>query len=167
MICSQNEIASMLYKASVGSGRSVGLAQDIARAGVWLCCNGHQGVAVTLEHLRSEPRNPSWPAMLEIVAAGASSETTIDGVGDALMLQAMAAVLGSDNEIGYEVQILGELAKVSCGPAQANEVAESLGPIDVPDSDVAAARELAARTYVPATDGSRIKGAGAGLTDND
>lgn len=40
-------------------------------------------------------------------------------------------------------------------------------PVDVDDEAFSRLSVLAARTYVPATEASRLSGAGAGLTDND
>lgn len=42
-----------------------------------------------------------------------------------------------------------------------------LGPVDIADEIWEALSGFAHRTYVPATEASRLKGAGAGLTDND
>ena len=41
------------------------------------------------------------------------------------------------------------------------------GPVDIDDEIWEGLSALAHRTYVPATEASRLKGAGAGLTDND
>ena len=167
MICSTNEITALLYKAAVGSGRLVGLAQDIARAGTWLCTNGQDGVAATLAYLRRPPEEPSWPVLLGLLAAGVESETTFSDVGDGLMLGAMATTLGSDSEVSYDIEISDGHATISCRPGATSNQASFAGAIEVDDRDVASAAELAARTYVPASDASRIMGAGAGLTDND
>jgi hypothetical protein len=167
MMCSVNEITSLLYKAAVGSGRTVGLAQDIARAGAWLCSCGQEGVAVTLDYLHSVPRDPSWPAVLGLVAAGVESQATITDVGDGLMLEAMATVLGFDAEVGYEIRNIDGVATISCRPAVGVEQPRFGGAVTVSDLDVAAATDLAARTYVPASDVSRLKGAGASINDND
>ncbi len=167
MICSVNEVTSLLYKAAVGSGRSVGLAEDIARAGAWLCTRGQDGVAVTLNYLRSTPREPSWPVILGLVAAGVETEATIVDAGDGLMLGAMAAILGSDAEVVYETRNIDGVATISCRRGADIEQLRIGGAVTVSDLDVAAVTDLAARTYVPASDASRLKGAGAGLTDND
>jgi len=42
-----------------------------------------------------------------------------------------------------------------------------LGPVDIADEIWEALSAFAHRTYVPASEASRLKGAGAGLTDND
>ena len=41
------------------------------------------------------------------------------------------------------------------------------GPVDIADEIWEALSAFAHRTYVPASESSRLKGAGAGLTDND
>lgn len=167
MICSVNEITALLYKASVGSGRSVGLAQDISRAGAWLCTNGHDGVAVTIRYLATNEQEPSWPVLLGLVAAGVHDKVTIIDVGDGLMLGALANVLGPDSEITYEIHQIDRITTVSCRPGYTSPNSYPIRAVEVNDSDLATASKLASRTYVPASDASRMKGAGSGLTDND
>lgn len=58
---SQNEIVGMLHKASIGAGFPVGLAEDISRAGAWLCAKGYDGVGAVLSSINNgmvKPVNP-------------------------------------------------------------------------------------------------------------
>jgi len=68
----------------------------------------------------------------------------------------------------------GIAGTVLVSPAAASEpalqtVTHSLrtGPVDIADEIWEALSAFAHRTYVPASESSRLKGAGAGLTDND
>ena len=50
---SLNEIETTLVKAARGLGQAIGVAEDLARAGVWLCRLGCDGVSVVLACLES------------------------------------------------------------------------------------------------------------------
>ena len=50
---SLNEIETTLVKAARGSGQPIGIAEDLARAGVWLCRLGCDGVSVVLASLEA------------------------------------------------------------------------------------------------------------------
>lgn len=50
---SLNEIETTLVKAARGVGHSLGVAEDLAGAGIWLCRLGLDGVAVVLDCLES------------------------------------------------------------------------------------------------------------------
>lgn len=60
----------------------------------------------------------------------------------------------------------GDLA-ISLIPSKDNSTDMPAKPIEVADQTWTALEALAAKTYVPASEASREKGAGAGLTDND
>ena len=51
---SRNEILSTAIKAARGAGHPVGLAEDMARAALWLCANEFDGVGALMSELRSE-----------------------------------------------------------------------------------------------------------------
>ncbi|MEM9357390.1 MAG: DUF3726 domain-containing protein [Pseudomonadota bacterium] len=46
-----NEIEMALLKAARGAGHSIGVAEDLARAGIWLCRLGCDGVSLVLDCL--------------------------------------------------------------------------------------------------------------------
>ena len=50
---SLNEIEMTLLTAARGAGRSIGVAGDLARAGVWLCRLGFDGVSVAIDTLEA------------------------------------------------------------------------------------------------------------------
>ncbi len=72
MRVSFNEIETMLYKAGMGAGLPVGVAQDVASAGCWLSQAGVDGVAVTLQLLArgQEAREEGRERILDEAAKG-------------------------------------------------------------------------------------------------
>lgn len=167
MICSQNEITALLYKAAVGSGICVGLSQDLAAAGAWLCSQGEPGVAITLNAF--DKNVTSWCAALDLLASGASAEVVVLAPVDQELLGALAHIAGATYELRYTIvaRLEGDVL-IGCKPAVAAKVVEP-GPVEVDLADIKRAETLSHRTYVPATAASRLAGAGAGagLTDND
>ena len=63
---SQNEIFGMSVKAARGAGHPMGLAEDMARATLWLCQNHFDGIGVLITELRLE----SGPVQYETSSAG-------------------------------------------------------------------------------------------------
>ena len=62
-----------------------------------------------------------------------------------------------------------QIAPLASSALDASKITHSScwGPVDIADEIWEALSAFAHRTYVPATEASRLKGAGAGLTDND
>ena len=206
-----NELQSLLRKAAIGAGYSVGHAMAIASAGVWLgrrrfsVCDivyravsggpresvvrsvdgvsvfeaaragvdgvagvdlliaGVAGDAVTLEEL-DEPT-------LLIGLAGVAADA--HGVGFALGTEASSVVIGGGSEIAAaHVQFAGgETVVLRLRPdlsgVDGAVLASRYDPAVTADGSWTRIEQLAHRTYVPASDASRLSGAGAGLTDND
>ncbi|MGY9072246.1 MAG: DUF3726 domain-containing protein [Acidimicrobiales bacterium] len=76
------------------------------------------------------------------------------------------------SEVGQEIPRQIEIVRIddtgaSAGAPEVEAHADLPAGIDVDEDAWNEALQLAAKTYVPATLESRIKGAGAGLTDND
>ena len=185
MICSLNEISAMLRKAAMGSGFPVGLADAIAAAGVWLCANDLDGVAAALDAVDGgydpavrvvrEDRTVTFRdarvgrcgvSVFELLAAGSADRVVVEDPDSPLLLEGMAGVAGSTfalsngdgaNRVSIEVEL--------SAPSDAQGARSTAVEVDA--QAWAAAGELAARVYVPATEESRLSGAGAGLTDND
>ena len=72
---------------------------------------------------------------------------------------------------GFEGEVATSIAAgASLKPSVASQPAgrtPGSGPVDIDGEVWEALGQFAHRTYVPATEASRLKGAGAGLTDND
>ena len=169
-------VCDIVYRAVSGGPReSVVRAVDgvtvfeAARAGVDgvagldLLLAGVAGDAVTLEDL-DEPR-------LLIGLAGVAAKA--HGVGFAIGAETNEIVIGGGSEIaaahvqfaGGETVVLrlrSDLSGVDDGA-----LASRYDPAATADDSWTRIEQLAHRTYVPASDASRLSGAGAGLTDND
>lgn len=210
MICSLNEIASMIKKAAVGSGFPVGLADSLAGSAVWLCERDADGVGAALDVITAGFRPGTvretggsllqvsgvdvgryGPSLFELIVAGDCERVEIVDPDAPLLLLGLAGVVSDASGTAFELSTEAGLSIiVSSGsitvPAtfqdrvgrititSAVEVRRDRRPdltrrsgIEVDDRLWAAATTLAARTYVPATEASRLRGAGAGLDDND
>jgi hypothetical protein len=212
VICSLNEIGSTLRKAAVGSGYPVGLAADIAAAGVWLCARDLDGVDAVLSSIGSgfesdtdwEPDGMflqvgdasigrSGTSFLELLVAKEIDRVVVERADSPLLLVGLAGVVAGASETRVELSVGSGLTVVvsprtvhstegvvgiESGPiniveidergnGEATEPLPTIHGVEVSEQQLAVAMELAARTYVPATEVSRMSGAGAGLSDND
>jgi hypothetical protein len=86
--------------------------------------------------------------------AGASVTCGTDGS------VAVSGALTGVTPIGIEIMF-------GAGPSGDRPLSEKLEPVEVDDALWQELQAFAARTYVPASEQSRLKGAGAGLRDND
>lgn len=170
MICSQNEITAVLYKAAIGSGLSVGLAQDLAKVGAWLCSTGRPGLGLSLDAMDSDIG--AWCSSFDLLASEAVKEVKLQAPVSLELLEGFAHLAGSNYELTYNVEPDQDGgAIVTCTPLASGS--EGIAPksqveqIEVDPKQLERAQSLAHKTYVPATDESRLSGAGAGLTDND
>jgi hypothetical protein len=121
-------------------------------------------------------------------------EVTLDAVDEPLLIAALAVVAARRYASGFAVTaqratltierdrrtdfaalenarsipiVLRRLDATAARPSRAMTPASRYDPEQVSDDGVAGLERLARMTYVPASDASRLKGAGAGLTDND
>ena len=130
------------------------------------------------------------PAALDLLAAGSGIDhVALQDLDSPLLLVGIAGVLTAEYRLTIELlagvkrfALVGpeglQLSMHVCKPG-ASIVAQRTTPnpplasvpivpaLDINDEAWSAITALAARTYVPATDESRLRGAGAGLTDND
>ena len=175
MRLSCNEIAALAVKAARGAGLPLGHAEDIGRAAVFLAHWGELDILITAlegEHVVRLPedgrvRNARaamiGPTAIDLVQAGEGTVTLRDvdapRLINALVEASPAGVVVSEAD--------GELILALDASRPVEDVPSHEGPVDVPQPVVDALGALAARTYVPATEASRLAGAGAGLTDND
>lgn len=159
MTRSLNELTGMIQKAARGADIPLGHADELANAGARLIASG--GDAGEVSRALQDPTGIAMkgPAIIDAVLAAGKEVILHDADTPALML-AMVAARGAD----VVARIDGIDVIVSPGQADGASVT---GPVTVPEEDWNIWSELAAKTYVPATEASRNAGAGAGLTDND
>ena len=190
MTMSLNEVEAMARKAARGAGLEWGLAEDAGRATRWLCAQGLDGVGVAVSVLigRSE-------ATCTIARGAALSDRAADLRNGPVNLQNIDAPLFLLPFAAWVARTLQTAVEVECDRCRALTDGRTLSMTgDFPDhasavslritnADLGAGRSpsrarptetdwaeleaLAKRTYAPATDESRLKGAGAGLSDND
>jgi len=186
VICSANEVGAMLKKAAVGLGFPVGLATDVAAAGVWLSTQGLDGVEAVLAgigqgfvpdfgwdadgpviHLCEAAIGRCGVSLFELLATGEVEVAVVEDADSPLLLIGLAGVVARATGVGFELSAgIGIVAADGAGGEAHADTAPIVG-IEVAEPQWALVSELAARTNVPATDLSRRAGAGALLDDND
>ncbi len=184
---SLGEVQSLALKATRGAGRSHGIAEEGAYATRWLIERGHDGagqLAALLE--ASDGTTASCP--LHLGAAWSDAGYVPEGPTDPvlcpmLLLPFLPSLCAEDH--GFSVQAGQAEARVStAGVLSGGGLPTSPGKVQVTrcappasgakltrarvdDATLAILTAFAARTYAPATEASRARGAGAGLSDND
>lgn len=179
MIASLNEVEGAVLKATRGAGYAWGLAEEAAQSARWLAGRGFDWLPQLLTVLEA-PHELSRPlidpaqrrvtadrpgrflcpirtgALLsDLLGSARTAPVTIaDPVAAPVLL--LPVVIGSSLEQALGLDVLSRAlsarapAAVRVDPAHWSRLAV-----------------LEARTYVPASDVSRLAGAGAGLIDND
>ena len=127
---SQNEVLSTAIKAARGAGHPVGLAEDMARAALWLCVNGFDGVGALMAELRSETgaieyengrdglvlKGASTACLavcaIDALAARMSQKAVLENVSNPLILLGICAC--GSRELGTKINV-GDWAQVTHG----------------------------------------------------
>ena len=148
----------MLRKAALGSGFPIGLADVISSAGVWLCVRDLDGIGAALEALDADS--------IMLLAGVAGVGATNSGVAFALIFDDASIIIDSQPLEASELPI-SERLEIEITEPRGQRFQPRRGAVTVDVDRWETICELAARIYVPATDESRLSGAGAGLTDND
>jgi len=214
---SSNEVQSLIRKAIIGSGFDTGIAEDVSRAGVWLCQHGYEGADIILDaigktqnSLAISKNNESYSfgdicvmskgtsiidTLIAQLATTKECEANLINIDSPLLLLAFAAITSEEHDIAFEVKFSDNDRTISI-PKDAHLMGNKIefkngcdGVIKcttldkksemfkaklVTESSISISTKtwhslqaLAAKTYVPASEASRLAGAGAGLTDND
>ncbi len=166
---SENEIAVMVTKAARGAGLPLGHAEILGGAAVWL-------------------GSDLSPLVRSLVNFGNPAFTSARGVFEGVVLANQAylghgeprSVLGMDEPsvacacAQNYAYLLGMQARCETNATAVTIVIEEgaranrpAGRFDIEDEVWDQLADMAARILVPATEASRLSGAGAGLTDND
>ncbi len=175
---SMNEINGLVLKAARGAGVPLGHCEDIASAAAYLAatdptaleclpdvlCAAQAGpvAEATGTQLRIKQGAMSLIAPVCVDALKSGYDTVIIENCEAhAIIFALCAVqdIGVDHAFeGMQLTLTRSDTPVAAPAVQAVTVSQALWD---------ALGDLAAKTYVPATEASRLAGAGAGLTDND
>lgn len=173
MKCSHNELASLIKKAAMGKGVPEGLAKETAFAA--LCLTDQKAetalAGLTSEHGWSVVKN--GPMFFDRAFMDLSSgqtdqiDETLDHVDCPDLLKGMAHAAAINYGLATNIVTNGNITTIQMRLGEPSLPPTHSGAIEVPFDVYQALNALAEKTYVPATAASRLKGAGAGLTDND
>ncbi len=192
MSWSLGEVKALATKAARGAGLPWGMADEASFAVHWLQANGAPGVAALANYLEWRDQSPSKPHELCPIHLGTAIMDADRGVSEWLgrvrqplllapfiarcspsgmalkwpdvMLVVSETGLTSD---ASRTLLLTDEAECSAAPATAQS-AERLNRVPETEAEaMARLNHFASRTYAPATEASRMSGAGAGITDND
>ena len=193
---SNNEVRALAVKAARGAGMHWGVAEEAGYAAFWLQFNGLPGVSALAGYLSSASSEELASANSDTCPIRAGIRIS-DGVDDSLMTDVnlhypllvlpflVHAVPGVISLKFSEIELIANVngvAEIQPGAnflvPSANVSTRSLD-VDItyarkqtrtPDKEaeaIAVLTEFAGKTYAPATEESRLMGAGAGLNDND
>jgi hypothetical protein len=181
VIVSRNEVHGVVRKAALGARLPGGTADDLANAASWMEARGLAALALALDYIqRGNAANQNIATFFDRIAVG-EQQVRIDQVD--LLLVGFAADAAMAYDLGFAVEWTG--ARVEIGPEGASQTGvdfsgpatisacvapAAMGKVDeivIVDEVWARANAMAAAYYVPATDASRLGGAGAGVNDND
>lgn len=163
MIVSRNEVESMCYRAALGVGLSHGLAEDAAVIGARLAQSRHDGLAIMLRALQGADASPvAAPVFRREAAAWRAAHPFVPAL-------AMGPIMADLRraEPGVEIAMAKTDEPAILDICLAPDATAEPSGIEAPDEIWRDLGRLAARTYVPASETSRLMGAGAGLSDND
>lgn len=181
MIRTLNEIESLVLKAARGAGIPLGHDEDLAAAARYLAGTAPEKlgeltaalpgphVIVTLTDNGTTIADArvamAGPMALDLIICG-KKQVCLTNLDAPAVFQAMVDLSIYNSRLKAVVDVDGRDVTLAASDT-ATAVPPQSGPVDVTDADWETWAIYAAKTYVPASDGSRISGAGAGLTDND
>lgn len=168
-----NEVAGMVQKAARGAGIPVGQAEDLGRVAAYLAATGTSVQPVTAALQETiDPVDVRWANdAIEVQQGAAALIGPI--IRDAFAMGCTTAELADVTHAPLVGAFLAEngVAQKWDGAtvtlSDTTVLPAKCGPVNIAAADWDIWSSLAARTYVPETEASRLAGAGAGLTDND
>lgn len=181
MICSRSEAFALLLKAGTGAGLPLGCAEDLAvamvvsPAPVWEVLPDALSGAFTINvpdeidgQLVYDRSRVALDGPAAIDAALCGQDVYLGNLDAPLILMMLARVAEEATDRSFEYLFDDEggvLLRVSDNPTTPFE--RPTDRAEIPDNVWGMLNILAAKTYVPESEASRVSGAGAGLTDND
>lgn len=192
MIVSLNEMVTVSYRAALGAGLGYGLAEDAAAAAARLatadtdvagtmlsalrCAEDCGPVALSLKNTdggvrlsadRPLPALRAGPAIADLLQTGRVSAVTVTLADDIGVVMAAIAAAGLEPVVRCEALAGRGCYRILLVAAGGAGPANPRTQISVTEENWRNLLVLAARTYVPASEVSRLRGAGAGLSDSD
>lgn len=185
ILLSYNEVQSIARKAARGAGFPHGAADDIGQAAVWLSARGVDAISVVVGTLAVQGVSVVLDgfAAIDALCCGERDDVPLLGGAESLLLLGFAGAAARETGLRLSLDFGGgdslSLTRLRDAAQLAPATLRLMPGCEDLDGDVArrpaaidaeayaAALVLAAKTYVPASDLSRTRGAGAGTTDND
>ena len=150
---SLNEYEALLNKAAVGSGLPWGIAEDAAACGAWFMSCGINKLDTWIDRLKD---NSFWIDYCKKIDQPDSNKlNNIFDLAASVYVQPDTNVKLDSYEWNGRELIVDGVKQIPSFRACLNERQFKI------------LNEHAHKTYAPATDESRLSGAGAGLSDND
>lgn len=175
---SLGEVEALCKKAARGAGLPWGLAEEAGFAARWLSAHGFDGAGLVLTDLEMGGST----LKLGVALADAPEAALIPSATVPPILAPFAAQIAhqrpciltlpdgcfsfdADGAVSHDAKS-GTLA-FAFGAARGGQVLQRRTRATVTEATLERLTDFAARTYAPATEASRLAGAGAGLSDND
>lgn len=173
MKVSFNELEARLKKAAKGAGLPWGLGEEFAKSLVWLAQRNVRldaWVADFLKDQKCSDQLAGWAYELDLRAV--ASEPHEPSVGEYWVWLGFQGRLAKiqNAELDFETVRVNPVSLELFGHSEAEYYTQSAAPILRADVSSALWNELEIfeyKTYAPESEASRLKGAGAGVTDND
>tara|TARA_Y100000746_G_scaffold215519_1_gene209692 strand:- start:70 stop:510 length:441 start_codon:yes stop_codon:yes gene_type:complete len=93
-------------------------------------------------------------------------EVVLQGLKWPALLRVLLITSQEKYGVFFEIEKIDEL-HLSIKLSEKNSLSKVGQPLSIPVSAIKSLEKMASKTYVPESDASRLKGAGAGLNDND
>lgn len=181
MIVSRNEVHGVLRKAGLGAKLPAGVADDLANAASWMEGRSLPALADALDYIDNyDATRPDLATVFDLIATG---QDAVDVEVATMLLIGFAAEAAGAYDMAFAINWRDGRAlvgadgiaiekQIKTGPAQVTQAGAPgatppVAEIHVTDGVWKRANEMAAAYYVPATEASRLGGAGAGVNDND
>ena len=150
---SLNEYETLLNKAAVGSGLPWGVAEDAAACGAWFMSFGVNELDTWIAYLND---NLFWIDYCKKIDQPKSNKlNNIFDLAASVYVNPDTVIKFNSYEWNIQGLIIDGVKQIPSYRACLNEKQFKI------------LNEYAYKTYAPATDESRLSGAGAGLSDND
>lgn len=164
MRVSRSEFEATVRKAARGAGWPPSLAEDLSRAAGALAATGGETALWAAVMIERDQRDllANTIAAFELSLVGETA-TIPASSASTLLLVACERLVGSEHHVGFDLESDGPDLKIVVTDEKPMKIVE----IFIPKIAWERLQALAHKSYVPASEASRIAGAGAGLTDND
>lgn len=176
---SMNEVFGMVLKAARGAGVPLGHCEDLAYAAAYIAATDPQSLDILPDVLGADHTAPACTSngdALQIsgpsvaLSAPMAADAIRAGYSEVRLTNVQAPTIVFGIFATFETAVTHHFD----GPDLVLTKSDAAPPPHVTQATVTVSDQLwqqlgdfAAKTYVPASDASRLAGAGAGLTDND